>query len=207
MSKGLAAEKIIFGEVAEIYCPFLGRVNSIIQGQKYTIISRRQFDSILEKDPGRGHEIYWNEMLGRVHQASAATLIRQYRWIRGMVLSIKSYSYLPYAACARGFLESAADSFSTLGCVPGALADNFPQIKSAITGQFEGGFFSNEDLENKLIHFTHARKLEKDEEKIVPPSHKAETMRRYIDELQNSQIHDYYAFLCNITHPAAYSVA
>ena len=62
-------------------------------------------------------------------------------------------------------------------------------------------------LEERLIHFSHGRKVGKAE--IVPESHSALHMREYLNYLQDAKsgpVQDLYGELCEITHPAHDSV-
>lgn len=64
------------------------------------------------------------------------------------------------------------------------------------------------ELENQLIHFSHARKLSKGD--ASPVSHKAKQTADYVRSLETAdlpRLYECYAQLCQYTHPAAHSVS
>jgi hypothetical protein len=61
--------------------------------------------------------------------------------------------------------------------------------------------------EDRLIHFSHGRKLPRDE--IADPVHAAKQIREYLDGLKQlgiADVHALYRELCSISHPSAESV-
>jgi hypothetical protein len=62
-------------------------------------------------------------------------------------------------------------------------------------------------LEDRLIHFSHGRRLAKGEK--ADPAHAAKQMRDYVQVLSDggAKAHELYSVLCSITHPSAESVA
>lgn len=60
-----------------------------------------------------------------------------------------------------------------------------------------------------MIHFTHARRLRREEKHSVPPSHNAKMASEYLSLLQRSGISEakeLYGELCELSHPSASSV-
>lgn len=110
-----------------------------------------------------------------------------------------------FAACFRGFLESSADTHEALNSVVTTLADSHVVIRAAVAGKL-GTITLNGELEDSLIHFSHARKTK---EKDVPDSHRAKTAKDYLNSFDSSEqasIAGCYSHLCELTHPAAASV-
>src|SRR5690606_5400022 len=96
----------------------------------------------------------------------------------------------------------------SLAAVPHTLASIKDQVKAEIDGRSSGPLLISAELEDSLIHFTHARKLKKADE--VPDSHRALQSFKYIDYVDRMKIvgvKELYAKLCEIVHPAAESVA
>ena len=65
----------------------------------------------------------------------------------------------------------------------------------------------SKELEDTLIHFTHARKLSKGED--APSTHRARQPWEYIkriEEMNNNGVKELYSELCELVHPAADSV-
>jgi hypothetical protein len=150
--------------------------------------------------------IYWLEILYRAHFASSTSLLRSERWLDGIITAARHKNYLLFMASMRGFLESAADSFHSLQDVPTLLADSHSVVRKAIKGQLFQMVLST-DIENALIHFTHARRLEKDEH--APSSHRAMQVKEYLESLAAGGDHrlaQCYRELCEVTHPASSSV-
>lgn len=124
-----------------------------------------------------------------------------------MTQSSTSPNAMAFAATARGFLESAGDTTTALLAVPESFARILPRIELALAGDMEDPLLVAPSLEDDLIHFTHGRKLAKDE--VAPPPHRARSTREYLEMLERGQvpkIGDLYSLLCDITHPGASSV-
>jgi hypothetical protein len=154
-------------------------------------------------------QIYWNEILGRAHLASATAILRSRQWIEAMRVAAMVPNLLSFAASFRGLLESAADSSSALKSVPLTLARDHPYVLRALAGEAPSQTFLAPELEDTLIHYSYARHLTKAELQAVPRSHKALKVRDYIDILEKGQVTDViqcYQALCDLTHPGATSV-
>jgi hypothetical protein len=87
------------------------------------------------------------------------------------------------------------------------LAPNLALIRARIREKPTDTVFLSKELEDTLIHFSHGRKLQRNE--IAEPMHAAKQMREYMESLKRggvSDVHDYYSQLCSITHPSAETV-
>jgi hypothetical protein len=190
----------------ETYYPvLLRRLISQLERFSYQYVPLPEYEQ-LAGDISETMRVYWFEILERAHCDSMLALLRLERWLEAMRLSAEAPNFLGFAASFRGLLESTADVRHALGDVPGGLAAAFPHAYEAVHGQARTLVLAP-DLENDLIHFSHARKLEKDER--APEAHAAKHMKAYLTSLQGASsgpLHDTYAELCNITHPAADSV-
>ncbi len=151
------------------------------------------------------NQIYWREILYRAHWAASATAIRLRQWIHGLSDAHQQSNLLATAACARGLIEAAADSNHGLSFIAPTLARDHERVRSAIEGTLVIGFLAPE-IEDRLIHFTHARKPEKGE--LIPPSHVALPVYQYraVLDKEDSRVAECYATLCDLTHPGASSV-
>ncbi|TJW53756.1 MAG: hypothetical protein E5X65_14795 [Mesorhizobium sp.] len=109
-----------------------------------------------------GH-IYWTEMLYRAHMASVASVFRTSRWIKVAVREHEAGSLYGCASACRSLIESAGDINHSLGPVARTLAYNKDAIRAEISGQVGEPMLSAKELEDTLIHFTHARKVLKTE--------------------------------------------
>lgn len=173
----------------------------------YTYMPPADFDSLMQSDWKSGAKIYWVEMLGRAHLAAAASIIRAYRWSDGMVTCYSNSLFLPFCACFRALIESTADTYDALGGVAITLAECRADVNLALHLRAEQAVLARE-LEDKLIHFSHARKLSKHE--VAPASHSAKQAAEYVSALEKANmpgLYECYSELCQYTHPAAHSVA
>ncbi|MDE2463670.1 MAG: hypothetical protein KGO02_08160 [Alphaproteobacteria bacterium] len=153
-------------------------------------------------------QVYWTEMLYRAHMASVASVFRTTRWINVAIREYEAGSLYGCAAAFRSLIESAGDICHSLGSVAYILASNKDKVKAEIGGRPSTGFLVSKELEDSLIHFTHARKVRRTEE--APDSHKAMQSFQYVDKIDKMNIpgvKDLYAKLCEIVHPAAESVS
>ena len=146
-------------------------------------------------------------MLFRSHLASCSALRRHGEWLRSLVTAVEQDCLFGAYASYRGFLESAADSLYSLGGVPKTIAPNLPGIIHRLKQKPTDEVYLSPELENRLIHFSHGRKLERGES--ADPMHAAKQIREYLDgikQLGAKEIHTLYSELCGITHPSAESV-
>jgi hypothetical protein len=105
-------------------------------------------------------------------------------------------------------MEAAGDSGYSLGGVPLTLAEHHRKIQAEVKGKGSGPFFISGELENTLIHFTHARKLLKTD--TAPDSHEARKPWEYLKFIEGMKItgsKELYAHLCELVHPASKSVS
>jgi len=199
-------EREVFGERVSIYFPILGKIISSFDGTPYYFMDVKDFGKVMDDDPHEGAYIYWKELLSRAHFAAASGMYRTYRWAEAIMFSYAQSHFLSFAASFRGFIESSADVFDGLNGVPLSLAMHFKHILPILERKPSSPIIFSSDIENRLIHFSHGRKLEKNE--IAPDTHKAKSVRDYLKTLGNDSetITKCYSYLCQITHPAALSV-
>lgn len=175
--------------------------------QNYTFMDMDVFNGLIRQNPERAQAIYWREMTLRIHLACCASLLRHADWLNTLLLAIENDNFFGTLAACRGFLESAADTFYSIGAVPKALAPNLALIRARIKEKPSDTIFLSKELEDALIHFSHGRKLQRNE--AAEPMHAAKQMREYLESLRRggvSEVHDYYSQLCSITHPSAETV-
>lgn len=176
----------------------------------YEFLSEAEYLLRIGTDVRVANQIYWQEIFFRSHFAAVTSLIRNLSWISGMTSSVAHSQYLPFAACARSLLESTVDSWSTLSQIPKTLlGENKYMIQRALDGSFDTVLL-NKDLENYLIHFSHGRKIEKNEKDLFPQEHHAKAPWEYLKDYKLSGgsqlVVDFYAELCQLVHPAMDSV-
>jgi hypothetical protein len=100
-------------------------------------------------------------MLLRIHLACCISLRRHGEWLNALLAAIQAKSLFAACAAYRGFLESAADSVYSLGAAPMMLASNLTAIINCLKKRRMDTVIASKELEDRLIHFTHGRKLER----------------------------------------------
>jgi len=191
---------------------FIGMIDQLALSKtktRYLFTSAEDYARIIREDRSRGMQIYWGEILARTHMASVIAILRSRHWISAIVAATKEKNLLLFAAAFRGLIESSADTSSSLGSIPHTFARDHADINSALSGRLGKRIVIAREIEDELIHFSHARRLTKAELATTPHSHMARSIRDYIDILEKGQVHDVvacYQSLCDLTHPGACSV-
>ena len=193
----------IFGRAGEVFPPLVASIIVEAVNTPYTFASLPEFQAL---PPHRVAQVYWQEMLYRVHWAATSNLLRHQRWFESCrILSVEQPNFLGFCTCLRGLAEGAADASHSLGAVPETLATYYNGICAALRGEATS-FLVAEALENMLIHFQYARRLERNEQ--APQAHRAETAAQYISAIDSAAnpVKPLYQELCQMTHPAAQSL-
>lgn len=176
--------------------------------QKYTFIDNARYVETLKKDVTAGNEIYCLELLFRAHIAAITTVLRNEKWIHGIDSALQESNFFAFSALLRGLVESAADSVSCLTYVPMTLAKNYRMLRAALRREVNHGIVCCEELEDILIHYSHARKQPKGAG--IPQHYSAKTSQDYLRFLEGppvGAVQNLYAELCEITHPTQRTVA
>ncbi|WP_353646129.1 hypothetical protein [Mesorhizobium sp. WSM2239] len=201
----------VFGKTSEIYGRIINDIAPDLIKEKYTFEELSEFErKSLNEETGREYSgrVYWTEMLNRAHMASVASVFRTTRWIEVAIREHEAGSLYGCASACRSLIESAGDIGHSLSPVAHTLARIKEAVKAEISGHAPDAMIISKELEDSLIHFSHARKVAKTE--IAPDSHKAMQTFKYIDYVDRMKIpgvKPLYAKLCEIVHPAADSVS
>jgi hypothetical protein len=150
-----------------------------------------------------------DELLVSAHLAATTSIIRAIRWFEATWREYEAGNLLGWAACLRSLMESTGDALHSLRSVAGTIADQKLLFQSALNDSLDGLFCSKE-LEDVLIHFSHARKLSKSEKADAPETHSARQTVEYIDMLEKagpSGATNLYSELCQLGHPAKASLS
>jgi hypothetical protein len=151
------------------------------------------------KDPEFAANIYWSEMLFRIHILVLVSSFKTLRWIEAMDNNYSNY----YGFCSslRGLIESVADTFYTLRNIPLTIARDFDAIKKQINKN-SSVFITHDKLESELLHYIQATKLDKSQKDKYPKSFNSKQIREYLDSVDDPKIISLYSYLCGISHPA-----
>jgi hypothetical protein len=199
----------IFGHGAEEFAALASRIEVELSARAitYKFVPLEEFARLMVLDTPRAQRIYWYELVGRAHFAAVSSILRSAQWLKGVQVARERNLYLPFCANLRSLIESAADSLTGVSGVAQTFAENRGTVNDALNGK-SSQITNSRELEDQLIHFSHGRKLAKDE--MAPQSHSARSARSYIEQLEKlglSEAHDIYGLLCQVTHPAADSVS
>lgn len=198
------------GEAAAAYSTLFSRIDAKELSEEYEFLNNEVYETALQNgnlQTGMGQEIYWRENLARAHIVSVASIVRTSRWIDVATREYSAENLFGWAAACRSLMESAGDIMHSLGPVPLTLAKHKEAVLRQLSAKDDTKIVISTDLEDALIHFTHARKVRKEE--TAPDSHKAEPSWKYIKHLEDMSIvgaNSLYSELCDIVHPAADSV-
>jgi hypothetical protein len=166
-------------------------------------------ESDLSETSNDDHQsVYWLEIMQRAHLGALASLLRAKRWVEGTLAGVAQPNLLATAAALRGLIEAAADTVHGIGGVPQTLASEHARIESALHGTGSVILIAKE-LEDRLIHFLYARKLDGNELKSVPETHRALRTWQYNTIFEQAGVPNVkvlYSDLCQLTHPAAHSL-
>jgi hypothetical protein len=208
VSSNMIAANIIFGPAARNYVEPLRALCLELSGTRYHFLDNTEFQAVMVADSAKGAAIYWHEILGRSHLAASVGIARSLAWIRGMITAHESENLLAFSATFRGLLESAADTYYTVRHVPQTLAQLSEQIVRALNGKMCDQVLVCSELEDALVHFSHARKTTKSEKAFE--NQRAKTAQQYLQLLEAadiSQVKECYGELCEYSHASARSVA
>lgn len=199
----------LFGDDADQFIRMIDELALAETKARYSFMTNDDFIHVVREDLSHGMQIYWNEILARAHLTATVAILRSRRWIDAVIAAKERKNLLSFAAAFRGLIESAADTSSALGSIPGTLARDRVQIDHALSGKAESQFGISSEMEDALIHFSHARHLTKAERTTAPRSHEAKKVRDYVEVLEKGHVHQViacYQALCDLTHPGASSV-
>ncbi len=176
---------------------------------RYEYLADDDFSELLRKDIVAGVRVQVTELLYHAHFASVATIVRAYRWAEGCLAAYSQDLYLPFCASARGLLEAVGDSFDALVRMPLTFADASKSIKAGLAGTSGPILFKYDEVEAVLLHFSHARRLSKEEKAALPEYAKARDPKAYTQPLEAhgpGGFYNWYQELCELAHPASDSV-
>lgn len=168
---------------------------------RYVFMNDEEYKEI--KDVERAAQIYWTEMLSRVHIIVLISFFKTIRWMES--LDDTSKNYYGFCASLRGLIESCGDTFYTLRYVPLTLATDYMVIKEQINKQ-SIIITDHDKLETELLHYIQATKLTSSQKEIYPKNFNAKQIIEYLKAIadeDDDNLLNLYSYLCGITHPAS----
>jgi hypothetical protein len=176
-----------FGPYAVPAWNLLAPIETATKRQTYTFMDSETFNETVRQRPEEAQAIYWREMILRIHLACCTSVRRHGEWLKSLITAVEKECLLSAFASYRGFLESAADSFYSLGPVPKAIAGGLPSIINRLRQRPTDTVFLSKEMEDRLIHFSHGRTLKRGESD--DPVHAAKQIRQYLDGLKGVGCH------------------
>ena len=202
----------VFGASVEFYVPFVDEIWPNVLSATYKFEDVQSFESSVQSGRysiAKANEVYWRELLYRTHICVSGSLIRTCRLMDATVREYQAANVPGMASCARAMLEGVADSMEALIHVPLTLAQRRDLVNQCLSGSCNDQLYGCEDLEEAMIHFTHARRLRGEEKRSLPRWHDAKTTAEYLGLLQRAEISgvkELYGEPCQLSHPSASSV-
>ena len=175
---------------------------------RYGFMEMDEYEGLVDRDVSEGMKVYWSETLERAHIAAVTAALRSRHWLSAVLSAESERNALAFAAAFRGLMESAADTTTALVAIPLTLSHHYPIIANSLSG-LTTEVVTSPELEDELIHYTHARHINKSERPSTPQSHKARSVQEYLrvfEDLNANGVARCYRFLCDLTHPGAPSV-
>lgn len=171
---------------------------------KYLFISEDELRSHYVSSVAEGNFMYWSEIFYRCHMSAYGGLKRLLDWIS--IIEASDNNFISYCSGMRGLIECVGDTYHGLHAAAITLGDNKKMIKN-IMEKTSSKITLNQELEDLLIHFTHASKPYS---KLTGnKNHQPKKPWQYVAELEKGsgiKFYEYYEFLCELTHPAASSI-
>ena len=198
----------LFGAATRFYVPLIRQIIPRAFRVEYEFEDTRVFEEKARDGvygPEDMNRIVWREILLRAHLVVSASLYRTCRLLDATAREYRASNLPGWASCTRALLEAVGDSSDALRAIPGTLAEHHIFIRGCLSGR-QRELSGSTELEERLIHFSHARKLKSGEKDRAPPSHEAKSAIEYIRQIGTPEALTLYGELCEYSHPAASSV-
>jgi len=197
----------VFGTDAE---PFIRGVDTVLQRAKtheYEFCSEEFFRIISNETPpnmGKLNYITAHELLEKCHLSAVTAIRRNRSWMHAAAREYANGNYYGFAASARGYIESVADSMDGLLAIGHTLARHHRSILACLSGKVNDRGADFQEIEQKLDHYMFAGwTREKDNVR------KEKGSQVYIQGIQSSQVPNLlrdWRKLCAVAHPSSASV-
>ncbi|MDV3057770.1 hypothetical protein [Pseudomonas paracarnis] len=206
--------KTILHTLTSTYSPVINELIKRADGTSY-------FAHFLEPDinsmPPSDHKDQFDEMfrvyligiLERCHLTCITSLARTNSWLKSSLSQLENNNLLGFSASLRGLLEATADAHDATLITLNHLYNCFPFIYLRIAkSNTSAKPIILKELEDRLIHYTYARKHPKGSTPL--PYHTNKSNADYIKAIEQhgaSGAMQLYSRLCELTHPASPSIS
>ncbi len=206
--------KTILHTLTSIYSPAIDELTRKTDGTSYCA-------HFLEPDinsiPSSHQKYHFDEMikvyligiLERCHLASITSLARTNSWLKSSLSQLENNNLLGFSASLRGLLEATADAHDATLITTKYLYNCFPFIYlRTAKSNTSAKPIVLEELEDRLIHYTYARKHPKGSTPLPHHTNKSNTdYIRAIEQHGATGAMRLYSRLCELTHPASPSIS
>ena len=197
----------VMGNDWKYYSSFAPQILEGQQFRAYNFLPESEFVKLLEEKALKGKQVYIDEILYRAHFSALVALARTHTWCKAILAAERANNYFGMCAALRGLLESSADINHSLNPVTDTLAAYFTPIVKHYRSEIKDRLLNMGGIEDALIHFMCARKMNSNEKSMFPLEHKAKEIQAYIEGIKDCEgINEFYRHLCGISHPAADTV-
>lgn len=207
---GFKGKKYDFNSTLRLNAKLIKQSNFVMN-----LMDNKVHKELLQTNPFEALKVYWKEILERVHELNLISIQRNLKWFEGIMLGVQYENLFVFSASYRGLIESISDALDALKYVNRRLPEKEKTINKVMDGSLKvirnGEHlkqFIDGELENTLIHFTHARDVWG--EKEPPNSHKKKKFHEYADNFEpeySEAARKAWRELCQFTHPSHSSVA
>ncbi|HCK4323422.1 TPA: hypothetical protein N0J77_004148 [Pseudomonas aeruginosa] len=154
-------------------------------------------------------KVYLIGILERCHLTCITSLARTNNWLKSSLSQLESNNLLGFSASLRGLLEATADAHDATLITLKYLYNCFPFIYlRTAKSNTSAKPIVLEELEDRLIHYTYARKHPKGSTPL--PHHTNKSNADYIKAIEQhgaTGAMQLYSKLCELTHPASPSIS
>lgn len=197
----------IFGNDLTLLYPIVKEFVNGLEIKDYKFISLAEYEKMFKTDDRAACKLYWNEIFYRIQLSSILNLNRNIKWIDSIESAYKLKNHLAFCSSIRGLIESTADSCYAFNKIPFHLIENFSLI-NGVFKQTHNYFVKSQPLEDDLISFLFASKIihKDNKDKVYEPK----TNKEYITAIDgkiDGKIYKFYSLLCEVVHPAHFSLS
>lgn len=202
----------LFGRSARFYVPLLREIMPRVFRVQYDFEDTPTYERKLRDETynlADSNRVYWRDFLFHAHLVVSASLHRTCRLVDASVREHRASNLPGWASCTRALLEAVGDSNASLQPLPYTLAEQHRMIRRCLEGRESEQLLLSSELEDFMVHFTHARRLVGQEKEAHPASHQAKHATEYVGKLAAYGVPDapaLYGELCTFSHPTANSV-
>jgi len=102
---------------------------------RMNIMDSQTHGRLLESDTTEAINVYWREILERIHELNIISVQRNLKWFEGIMLGVQYENLFVFSASYRGLIESISDALDALKIVNLRLDKKEKIIKTIMDGK------------------------------------------------------------------------